>query len=161
MLPSIIISTEPDALLRFFPKYTPQRNTFTGLVFILTTEGEAIVEIDTRPYSLRPGTFLTLLPSHLLSTTMQGDDHRCLTLAFLFDEMTDYPYMIQSHISEQMEQTLVIRITSEEKEILENRHKDLTAHYNRPAHPVFPPNFARTPNYPPPTSLHYNYTLPT
>lgn len=137
MLPPIFISTRPDALLKLFPKDTPQRNTFTGLVFILTTEGEAIVEIDNRPYSLCPGTLLTLLPSHLLSTTMQGDDHRCLTLAFLFDEMTDYPYMIQSHISEQMEQTLVIRITSEEKEILENRHKDLTVHYNRPAHPAY------------------------
>lgn len=112
MMPSVFISTTPDALLVVFPKDTPQRNTFTGLVFILTTEGEAIIEISTRPYSLRPGTLLTLLPSHLLSTTMQGDDHRCLTLAFLFDEMTDYPYMIQSHISQQMEQTLVIRRSS-------------------------------------------------
>lgn len=137
MLPSIFISTEPDALLRLLPKETAQRNTFVGLVFILTTEGEAIVEIDNSLFSLHPGTLLTLLPSHLLSTTMQGNDYQCLTLAFLFDEMTDYPYMIQSHISEQMERTSVIRLTSEEMKRLENRHKDLTGHSNRLAHPAY------------------------
>lgn len=137
MLPSLFISTRPDALLKLFPKDTPQRNTFTGLVFILTTEGEAIVEIDNHPYSLQPGTLLTLLPSHLLSTAMQGDDHRCLTLAFLFDEMADYPYMVQSHISEQMERTIAIQLTSEETKRLENWHKNLAAHYNRPTHPAY------------------------
>ena len=137
MIPSVFISTTPDALLKLFPKDIPQKNTFTGLVFILTTEGEAIVKIDDCPYLLQSGTLLTLLPSHLLSTTIQGDDHRCLTLAFLFDEMADYPYMVQSHISEQMERTMVIRLTSEEMGRLENRHKDLAGHYNRLTHPAY------------------------
>lgn len=137
MVPSVFISTNPDALLKLLPKDTPRRNTFTGLVFLLTTGGEAIVGIDEHTYTLRTGTLLTLLPLHLLSTTLQKEEHRCLTLAFMFDAMTDFPYMLQSVISEKMEHTPVIRLTEEEMVRLENLHKNVADHYIRNTHPAY------------------------
>lgn len=87
MIPSIFLSTETDAFLGFFPVGEPARNTFAGLLLILTTTGQATVEIDGRPYTSQPGTLHAILPCHLLNTTMLSPDFRCLTLAFTFDAM--------------------------------------------------------------------------
>ena len=48
---SFFISDEAGALLRFFPIGVPQRNVMVGLVFVLTTAGQATVEIDNRSYT--------------------------------------------------------------------------------------------------------------
>ena len=83
---SFFISDEAGALLRFFPIGVPQRNAMVGLVFVLTTAGQATVEIDNRSYTLSAGALLTLLPSRLLRSVMCTDDFRCLTFAFRFDD---------------------------------------------------------------------------
>ena len=56
---SFFISDEAGALLRFFPIGVPQRNVMVGLVFVLTTAGQATVEIDNRSYTLSAGALLS------------------------------------------------------------------------------------------------------
>lgn len=137
MLPPIFISNKPHSLLYIFPIDIPQRNTYTGLTFILTTAGKAIVEIDKSPYTLQPGILLTLLPSHLLNTIRYSADFQCLTFAFMFDAMTDFPYMLQSYISEAMERNPSIQLTGEELNKLEDWHKTISRHYQLTTHPSY------------------------
>lgn len=137
MIPSIFVSTGPDTLLGFLPADVPGRNTYAGLICILTTAGEATVEIDGRPYTLQPGTLLTLLPAHLLSTTAKNAGFHCLILSFTFDAMTAFPYMLQSLVSEKMERTPFIRLTPVEQKKVESWYQVIASHYEQVTHPSY------------------------
>lgn len=132
------ISNQPDALLHFLPMNTPLRGEWMGPVFILTTAGRATVEVDGRPYLLSPGTLLSLLPSHLHHTVTYENDFRCLTLAFQFDAMADFPYMLQSPIAEKIGHTPFILLSAEEQERLEDWHRVITRQYTLTDHPSYP-----------------------
>lgn len=139
MTPSISISTDIDMFLRFFPTGVPGRNTYAGLLFVLPLplSGQATVEIDERSYILEPGVLLTLLPYHLACTNVMDANFRCCLLAFTFDAMTDFPYMLQSCISEKMEHTPIIRLTSGESEKLESLYETIATHHRLTTHPSY------------------------
>ncbi|GFZ40156.1 hypothetical protein BANORC5_21910 [Bacteroides nordii] len=104
-----------------------------GLVFVLTTAGQATVEIDNRSYTLSAGALLTLLPSRLLRSVMCTDDFRCLTFAFRFDSMT-VPYVFPTLIAEY---TLFLLLTAMEQERLEKWHVAINTHYTFKTHPSY------------------------
>lgn len=137
MVTSFFISDQPDALLRFLPAGTPCRDASTGPTFILTISGEAMVEVDGRPYTLSPGTLLALLPSHLQHTVLCEKDFSCLTLAFNFDSMADFPYMLPSSISEKMGHTPFILLSLAERERLKVWHDAISCHYVLTSHPSY------------------------
>lgn len=134
---SFFISDEAGALFRFFPIGVPQRNAMVGLVFVLTTAGQATVEIDNRSYTLSAGALLTLLPSRLLCSVMCTDDFHCLTFAFRFDSMTDFPYVLPTLISEKIEHTPFLLLTAIEQERLEKWHAAINTHYTFKTHPSY------------------------
>lgn len=134
---SVSTEAQPEALLRFFPADAPCRSSFTGPIFVLTTAGEALVEIDARPYPLQAGTLLTLLPYHLLHAAAVTPDFRCLTLAFTFDSMADFPYLLPSCISEQMELTPFVQLTAHEHLRLAALHKAIALHHTLTTHPSY------------------------
>lgn len=115
----------------------PQRSTFAGPAFLLTTAGQALAEIDGHAYTLQADTLLALLPSHLIHITLEDKAYNGLTLAFLFDSMTDFPYMFQSCLSEKMERTPVIRLTTEETARLAKLHEAISTHHCLTAHPSY------------------------
>lgn len=137
MTSPIFISSNSNALLHFLPLNKPSRNTFTGIVFIITTQGEAMVEVDGHTHTLNCGTLLTLLPSHLLHTTECNNNFQCLTLAFTFDSMADFPYMIQSSIPQKIESTPTISLLKQEQDRLENWHQLIACHYELNTHPSY------------------------
>lgn len=137
MMPPVIVSADIDMFLHFLPGDAPGRNRHTGLLFILPTVGQAKVEIDGRPYTLQPGTLLTLLPYHLVYTRTSDADFHSLVLAFTFDSMTDFPYMLQSCISEKMERTPIIQLTSGESEKLKRLYDTIATHHLLTEHPSY------------------------
>lgn len=137
MILPISISSEINMLLHFFPEDIPQRNTFNGLLFVLPSAGKTMVEVDSRPYILEPGTLLTVLPSHLLHTISCDKNAQCLTLAFTFDSIADFPYMLQSGISERMTCTPYIKLNAEEFDRLGNWYRSIDEHYRHHAHPSY------------------------
>lgn len=137
MVNSFFLSDQPDALLRFLPADAPQRNDMKGLVFILTTRGRAMVEVDGRSCSLIAGSMLTLLPSHLVQTLSHSEDYQCLTLAFPFDAMADFPYLLPSLVTEKMEQSPLIKLSEEEYEFLVGGFAVIRRHYALVNHPSY------------------------
>lgn len=131
------ISNLPDALTRFLPVDMPQRNHLKGLIFVLSTSGQATVEVDGSLYTLLPGSLLTLLPSHLLHTVSSSEDFQCLTLAFPFDAMADFPYLLPVLVTEKMQQTPFILLSAQEKELLTGSHAALMRHYVQLNHPSY------------------------
>lgn len=115
----------------------PQRNDLKGLAFILATSGQAMVEVDSRPMTLLSGCMLTLLPSHLLQTISCSKDFGCLTLAFPFDAMTDFPYLLPSLVAEKMEQSPLIKLSEEEYEFLVGGFAVIRRHYALVNHPSY------------------------
>lgn len=137
MMPPIYISSAPDALTSFFSTHIPERNRFAGLIFILTTAGKAVVEIDGRTTVLQNGVLLTLLPSHLSLITERDREFQCLTLIFTFDSMADFPYMLQANISEKMEQTPCVSLNTGEQKKLESWHQAIRSHESQKEHPSY------------------------
>lgn len=137
MVTDFYISDQPDALMRFLPMDAPQRNNLKGLIFILTTSGQATVEVNGCTHTLISGSLLTLLPSHLLHTTSHSDDFQCLTIAFSFDAMTDFPYLLPALITEKMQQASFLLLSAEEKEFLIDRHTAIMQHYVLVDHPSY------------------------
>lgn len=137
MIPAINISTDIELFLRFFPTDVPGRNTYAGLLFILPLSGQATVEVDGRLYIVQPGVLLTLLPYHLVCTKMMDAEFRCGLLSFTFDAMTDFPYMLQSCISEKMERTPIIRLTSGESDRLQSLYETIATHHRLTTHPSY------------------------
>ena len=139
MTSPLFVSSEsqPEALLHFFSAEAPCRSNFAGPLFVLATAGEATVEIDARPHLLPTGTLLTLLPYHLLRAVAVAPDFRCLTLAFTFDSMTDFPYLLPTCISEQMERTHLVQLTAQEHARLADLHRAIALHHTLTAHPSY------------------------
>lgn len=131
---AIICSGGIADMERFFPGNAPARNTFRGLCFVLGADGEAEVEIDHRPYHFGPGALLTLLPGHLLQTVNRTPDFQCWLVAFPFEFMADFPYILQSHISEKMEQMPFLLLNPDEQSLLPEHYKAVARHYPRTAH---------------------------
>lgn len=131
---SFFISEATDSIEQFFPPEAPRRNQFVGIIFVLTVKGEAVVEIDNRPCSLLPGTFLSVLPGHLLTIREDIADFSYRILAFTFDFMADYPYMLRSCISEQMEKNPCMRLSEEEMLSLMDTYSMICRHYPRTLH---------------------------
>lgn len=137
MATTFYISNQPDALMRLLPVDAPQRNNLKGLIFILTTSGQATVKVDGCLYTLLPGSLLTLLPSHLLHTISSSEDFLCLTLAFSFDAMADFPYLLPVLVTEKMQKTPFIILSAEEKELLIDSHAAMLRHYVQLNHPSY------------------------
>lgn len=131
---TIICSDATVDMERLFPREAPARNTFRGLCFVMSATGEATVEIDSRPYRLCQGVLLTLLPGHLLQTVSRSDDFRCLLLAVPFEFMNDFPYMLQSRISEKMEQMPYLLLSTDEQALLPEYYKAIACHYPHTSH---------------------------
>lgn len=133
----VFSESQSEALLRFFPTDAPCPSSFTGPLFVLATAGEATLEIDARPYLFQAGTLLTLLPYHLLRTAAVTPNFRCLTLAFTFDSMNDFPYMLHSCISEKMARTPFMQLTAEEHARLAALHQAIAHHHTLTTHPSY------------------------
>lgn len=131
---SIICSEATVDMERFFPRDIPSRNTFRGLCFVLSASGEADLEIDHCPYRFGPGALLTLLPGHLLQTVSCTADFHCLLVAFPFEFMVDFPYMLQSHISEKMEQMPFLLLHPDEQALLPVHYRAIAGHCSRTGH---------------------------
>lgn len=131
---TIVCSDAMADMERFFPREAPARNTFRGLCFVLPVSGEAMVEIDNRPYRLCRGVLLTLLPGHVLQTLSNDADFRCSLLAVPFDFMDDFPYMLQSHISEKMGRMPHLQLSPEEQALLPEHYRAIARHYSRTQH---------------------------
>lgn len=134
---SFYVSQQSDALRHFLPADAPQRNMLNGLLFILTTSGQAMIEVDGRSCTLQSGALLTLLPHHLLHTVSQSADYQCLTIAFSFDAMADFPYLLPSLITEKIERNSLLILSTEEKEHLINMHAAIMRHYALVNHPSY------------------------
>lgn len=131
---SVICSEAAADMEHFFPGDAPARNTFRGLCFVLSAGGEATVEIDSRPYRFGPGALLTLLPGHLLQTVGRTADFHCRLVAFPFEFMTDFPYMLQSRISEKMGQMPYLLLDPDEQTLLPEHYRAIARHYPRTEH---------------------------
>lgn len=130
----VICSEAVADMERFFPLDAPARNTFCGLCFVMPTCGEATVEIDGRPYRCGYGVLLTLLPGHALQTVSRTEDFRCLLLAVTFEFMNDFPYMLQSCISEEMQQMPWLMLNADQQNLLPEHYRAIARHYPRTSH---------------------------
>lgn len=131
---TVICSDATVDMERLFPQEIRTRNMFRGLYFVMSEAGEATVEIDRRPYRFCPGVLLTLLPGHVLQTVSHSDDFRCLLLSVPFEFMNDFPYMLQSCISEKMEQMPYLQLIPDERALLSEHYRAIARHYPHTSH---------------------------
>lgn len=131
---TVICSDAIADMERLFPWEAPARNTFRGLCFVMPVTGEATVEIDSRPYRLCPGVLLTLLPGHVLQIVSRSHDFHCFLLSVPFEFMNDFPYMLQSCISEKMEQMPYLLLLPDQQNLLRENYRAIARHYPQTLH---------------------------
>lgn len=123
-----------DSFQLFFPIGTPERSMLDGIAFILITAGEGIVKIDNHPYTLQPGTLISILPAHLLQWISKSSRFEYLCLAYEFDFMDDFPFMLHSCISEKMGSIPCIQLTTETEALLSGYHSTIKKHIPQTTH---------------------------
>lgn len=126
-----------EDLRPLFPSDVPRRNTLDGVTFVLVTDGKGGVEIDGRRVELEAGTLLALLPSHLLWLSV-GDGHiRYDSLAFAFEFMDDFPFLLRSQISEKIDRRPCIGLFGENVQMLKGYLEMIAGHVIRKGHPSY------------------------
>lgn len=70
------------------------------LYFIMTTDGEGTVEVDGQEFYLHKGSFLYLLPNHLLTLRNHSTGFRTCYAGLTFDLLSDFPLLLKADISD-------------------------------------------------------------
>lgn len=107
---SFDISGHTTELFFLFPEGKPVRNVLNGVYMMMGLQGEAVIEIDGKSYSLRKGVLLCLTPNHLLATFSRTDDFLCEYLFFEYDFLSDFPLLLQADVSDKMGTMPVIQL---------------------------------------------------
>lgn len=101
-MPLLTVSDSLESVSAIFPETEAHRNNLNGVVFLLVTGGKGMLELDGRAIPLCKGALVSVLPFHLLQL-LQQERLECRILAFAFDFMDSFPFVLRSQISERME----------------------------------------------------------
>lgn len=66
----------------------------------MITDGEGVAEVDGRDFGVRKGSFIYVLPRHLLALRSCSDDFRTSYACFTFDDLSDFPLLLKADISD-------------------------------------------------------------
>lgn len=70
------------------------------LHFIMVTDGKGIVKVDERDYTVQQGTFIYVLPHHLLMLRSCSDDFKTVYVCFTFELLSDFPLLLKAELSD-------------------------------------------------------------
>lgn len=132
-MPLLTVSDSLESVSAIFPETEAHRNNLNGVVFLLVTGGKGMLELDGRAIPLCKGALVSVLPFHLLQL-LQQERLECRILAFAFDFMDSFPFVLRSQISERMEKVPHILLDAGELQLLVERHDLLLAHSLRTSH---------------------------
>lgn len=106
----------------------------------IVTSGRVLMRLDGKECLLREGGVFVLLPRHLVEMP-EADEctARCLYLSFSFDFMTDFPYLLQAHVSKQIEEHPGRQLPATEYSLLRSCFEDIVRHAVRKEHPSYLP----------------------
>lgn len=106
----------------------------------IVTSGHALVRLDGKENVLYEGGVFVLLPRHLVELPRPEEcTAQCLFLSFSFDFMTDFPYILQAHVSKQIEEHPALQLLPEEYDRLRRCFDDIVRHAPRRDHPSYLP----------------------
>lgn len=71
-----------------------------NLCFIMITDGEGRVEVDDRAYAVQKGSFIYMLPHHLLTLRSCSDDFRTAYACFTFELLSDFPLLLKADVAD-------------------------------------------------------------
>lgn len=66
----------------------------------MVTGGEGVVEIDEHAFTVHRGTFIYMLPHHLLRLRSHSADFRTVYACFTFELLSDFPLLIKADVSD-------------------------------------------------------------
>lgn len=116
-----------------FPSGAPWRNALNGVTFLLVMQGHGTVEIDHREFALREGLLLTVLPYHLLQMKA-SEGLKCRLLAFEFEYLSAFPFLLRSQLSEKIEAMPAVLLGKEARRLLVKHYDAIAAHHLRSSH---------------------------
>ncbi len=131
--PFFKISDSWADLQAVFPSGAPRRNALNGVTFLLVMQGHGTVEIDHREFALREGLLLTVLPYHLLQMKA-SEGLKCRLLAFEFEYLSAFPFLLRSQLSEKIEAMPAVLLGKEARRLLVKHYDAIAAHHLRSSH---------------------------
>lgn len=83
-------------LMPEFPLGDAVRIPINRMNFIMITAGSGTVDVDGKSYGLHKGSFLYLLPNHLLALRSCSENFRTRYAGFTFDLLSDFPLLLKA-----------------------------------------------------------------
>ena len=87
-------------LMPGFPLDEPVSIPVNRLCFIMVIAGEGTVEVDKKDFFLHKGSFLYVLPNHLLTLRSRSEQFTTSYACFTFDLLSDFPLLLKADISD-------------------------------------------------------------
>lgn len=87
-------------LMPAFPMDEAVSVPINRLYFILITDGEGTAEVDEKSFALHKGTFIYMLPNHLLTLRSCSGHLKTSYACLTFDILSDFPLLLKADISD-------------------------------------------------------------
>lgn len=94
------IGISTGSLIPSMPVGEMRRIPIDRLYFIMITDGEGVVEIDEHDFCVHKGSFIYMLPHHLLMLRSRSDNFRTAYTGFTFESLSDFPLLLKADISD-------------------------------------------------------------
>lgn len=94
------IGTSTGGLTPAIPVGEVLRIPINRLYFIMITGGTGVIEVDEHQFDIHKGSFIYMLPHHLLMLRSCSTDLQTAYACFTFDLLSDFPLLLKADISE-------------------------------------------------------------
>lgn len=116
-------------LMPGFPEGESVRIPINHLCLLLVTDGEGTVDVDEKSFSLHKGSFLYLLPNHLLTLRSHSGHLKTRYTHLTFDLLSDFPLLLKADISDYVGDHPCHELESRDYRVLVKYHDLLSDRY--------------------------------
>lgn len=113
------------------PYFLKKATIIEGVVFLLCTEGNSIAKINSRTFTIKRGTLLTLLPGCICESIICSEDYSYEYMFFSVDFMTELYFPFNVKLLEIINQSPLVNLTKVQFNDLIDFHAFIVKHYKK------------------------------
>ncbi len=123
------IGISDGSLIPAIPVGEVMKIPINRLYFIMITDGSGVVEIDGHDITVSKGSFIYMLPHHLLTLCSHSDTFRTAYVCVTFDLLADFPLLLKAEMSDYVGNHPCCDLKDTDYEVLTKYHNLLADRY--------------------------------
>lgn len=123
------IGISDGSLIPTIPVGEDMRIPLNRLYFIMVIDGKGVVEVDGRDFTVSKGSFIYMLPHHLLMLRSRSEVFKTAYTCFTFELLSDFPLLLKADISDYIGDHPCCNLSDMDYMLLLKYHNLLTDRY--------------------------------